>query len=208
MTRHRNIGSITLDCGIRGCGATMAALLIVASAGCTEADSGGFFGPRTDGWSQAALHNVSRDAAFDAGVYAMRQWFRLEEIAPETGTIRSATEEYQQRGGTGRIRDAAIGYTNRMRRTATLVIQETQTGSVARCIVRVQRMDTADHRIFRDNVRMQDYPGDTPIDRDAGVSDAQREAWTDMPRDRALEREILNLVRDRTIGVDAATPDS
>ncbi len=188
------------------CGIVLLGLGI--SVGCTEADSGGILGPRTDGWSQAALPNVTRDAAFDAGVYAMRQWFRLEEIAPETGTIRSATEEYQQRGGTGRIRDSAIGYPNRMRRTATLVFQDTANGAIAKCIVRVQRLDTADHRVFRDNVRFQDYPGDTPIDRDAGVSDRQREAWTDMPRDRSLERDILDLVRNRVSGGGAAPSDS
>ncbi len=206
---HRRFSSRRFRSGGRLCLSTsLAAWCMVAMSGCSEADSGGIFGQRTDGWSQVALPNVNRDVAFDAGLYAMRQWFRLEEIAPETGMVRSATEEFQQRGGTGRIRDTAIGYNNRMRRTATLVLQDTGTGSIAKCIVRVQRLDTADHRVFRDNERFQDYPGDTPIDRDAGVSAGQTEAWTDMPRDRTLEREILNLIRSRASAVDASASDS
>jgi len=152
---------------------------------------------RTEGWSQVRLPNVSRQQAFEAGLYAMKQWFRVEEASAGLGQIRSYPEEYTQRGGTERIRDRAIGFRNRMRRTATLIVMEEDGGCVARCEVRVQRLDTADHRVFRDNERFTDYPNETPIDTNAGVSTAQSEAWTDLPRDRQREADILAVLRGR-----------
>lgn len=176
--------------------------IVWAAGGCSELASGGIGGERGESWSRVTLPKVSRAEAFDAGVYAMRQWFRLESVAPESGSVQSVMSEYEQKGGTGRIRDAALGYRNRMRRQATLVVEESSAGSVARCIVKVERLDTADHRVFRDQTRFEDYPTETPIDREAGVSARQDEAWTEMPRDRGLEREILAVLKNR------ATPTS
>lgn len=178
--------------------------------GCSALDvaGGGPAAPRTEGWSQVILPDVSRAAAFDAGLYAMRQWFRIEESLPESGSIRSAAVEYDQKGGTGRVRDAAIGYTNRMRRSATLVVQESGGRCVARCVVHVERLDTADHRVFRDARRFDDYPTETPIDSEAGVSRSQDQVWTAMPRDRSLERDILNVLKSRVIEPETATAPS
>lgn len=182
------------------------ALALTLLAGCSEWGDTRIVGERTDGWSQTILPNVSRDEAFDAGVHAMRQWFRLDEISPEDGVVRSTAAEYDQKGGTGRIRDAAIGYRNRMRHKATLIVIGQGTGSVAKCLVSVERLDTADHRVFRDNERFQDYPTETPIDRDASVSTDQDQVWTSMPRDRKLEQEILGVLRNRTSKTPASAP--
>lgn len=179
---------------------------VTALAGCSDFGGSGLGGERTEGWSQITLPNVSRDAAFEAGVHAMRQWFRLDDVSADSGVIRSAASEYDQKGGTGRIRDAAIGYRNRMRHQATLIITDQGTGCVVQCCVAVQRLDTADHRVFRDNSRFQDYPNETPIDRDAGISSSQDQVWTDMPRDRKLEQEILGVIRNRVAGPPRSAP--
>lgn len=172
-------------------------LFVSALAGCSDLGGSQIGSPRAEGWSHVNLPKVSSAEAFDAGVYAMRQWFRLENISPEGGLVQSAMSEYDQKGGTGRIRDTAIGYRNRMRRQATLVVENSPNGSIARCMVKTERLDTADHRVFRDNERFQDYPSETPIDREAGVSARQDEVWTEMPRDRGLEREILGVLKSR-----------
>lgn len=185
-----------------GFGALAAAVL----AGCSELGGSGIGGERAEGWSQAALPNIPRDEAFEAGVHAMQQWFRLEETSSSDGVVRSVTMEYDQKGGTGRIRDAAIGYRNRMRHKATLIVVSQGTGSVAKCLVSVQRLDTADHRVFRDNSRFQDYPNETPIDREAGISASQDQVWTDMPRDRKLEQEILGVLRNRATPSPQSAP--
>ena len=70
---------------------------------------------------------------------------------------------------------------------------------MAKCRVQVDRLDTADHRVFRRNEQFSDVPNDTPIDSGAGVSAKQDQVWTPMPRDGQLERQILDLVRSRVI---------
>ena len=183
--------------------ATLACLLAAALAGgCSDAKERDveMGGGRESGWSQMQLPGVTRDAAYEAGVYAVQQWFRLAETSADSAVIRSATEEYEQKGGTGRIRDSAVGYRNRMRRTATLVVRPLGEGCVAKCRVQVERLDTADHRVFRRNDQFGDVPNETPIDREAAVSAKQDQVWTPMPRDRQLEREILNVLREQVPG--------
>lgn len=179
---------------------------LAALTGCSEMGGSDIGGERTEGWSQAVLANVPCGEAFDAGVHAMRQWFRLEDVSPGDGVVRSTLAEYDQKGGTGRIRDAAIGYRNRMRHRATLIVTGQGAGSVAKCMVSVERLDTADHRVFRDQERFQDYPTETPIDRDAGISASQDQVWTPMPRDRKLEQEILEVLRNRAAPSPQSAP--
>jgi hypothetical protein len=173
-------------------------LLLMLSAGCEQPGRTGesVFSPRRQEGTLARLPGASRDAAFDAGKYAMQQWFRLDEVSPARGVIRSAAAEYDQKGGTGRIRDS-VGFKNRMRRTAMLVIRDEGGSAAAECIVKVQRLDTADHRMFHQNRGSTDYPSETPIDREAGVSASQDQVWTDMGADRRLESEILEVLRNR-----------
>ena len=175
----------------------MIGLLIVwHSAGCSEAELSSPARARNEGWTTIRLPNTSRAEAFAAGEYAMRQWFRLEEVSPNNGQIRSVMMEFNQRGGTERLRDA-VKFPNRMRHRARLVVLEQAPDTIVRCIVEVQRLDTADHRVFRANERFTDYPNDTPIDRDAGITAGQDQVWTDMPRDRQLESDIVSVVKSR-----------
>lgn len=176
-------------------------LLVGLLAGCL--DPGGAGSPNVSRWSALSLPDAPRAAAFDAGVHAMRQWFTVAEASPAKGLIRGASKEYEQEGGTGRFRDAAVGYRNHLRRSATLLIRERSSGCVASCEVRVQRLDTADHRLFHQNRQFSDVPSDTPIDRDAGISPQQAQVWTDLPRDRKLERQILDVLRRRVLGENA-----
>jgi len=173
---------------------------LVAQAGCPPVDSTPGSRVRTEGWTSIHLSKASKADAYDACVYAMKQWFKVDYASPVDGEVRSSTMEYDQKGGTDRLRDAAIKYKNRMRRTAVLVVQEDGTEAVVRCAVQVQRLDTADYRVFSDQNRFVDYPNETPIDRGAGASQSQTQVWTDMPRDRQLEQDILSVVRSRVGG--------
>jgi hypothetical protein len=178
-------------------------------SGCSDSDSGLATPRRNEGWTTIRLPDTTKAEAFEAALYAMKQWFRLEQVSPVDGQLRSVTMEYDQRGGGERIRDTALKFRNRMRRTAYLHVQEQGADCLARCIVRVQRLDTADHRIFRGNDTFTDYPTETPIDREAGVSAGQDQVWTDMPRDRQLESDILGVLRSRLQGATTrAVPTS
>jgi hypothetical protein len=162
----------------------------------------------TADWSQIRLPNTPPGAAYDASLYAMRQWFRLSVTDPVEGLIQTVPSEYEQKGGTGRIRDTAIGYKNRMRRTGLLVVQDFDGGCIVKCKVGVQRLDTADHRVFRSNKQFEDVPNETPIQQEASVSPQQDQVWTDMPRDRGLEQEILGIVQNRVGGGNQEAGDA
>jgi hypothetical protein len=173
-------------------------LNLATFVGCSESRSSSAISRgKTADWSQIRLASTPPRAAYDAAVYAITQWFRLGETDPEQGLVQSVPSEYEQKGGTGRIRDSAIGYRNRMRRTGMVVVQEYDGGCIVKCKVAVQRLDTADHRVFRSNQQFEDVPNQTPIQEEAGVSPRQDQVWTDMPRDRGLERQILDVIRNR-----------
>ncbi|MBI5764575.1 MAG: hypothetical protein HZA51_13740 [Planctomycetes bacterium] len=179
------------------------ALFSLTLAGCSSLEEPTPGRARNEGWTTIRMPNTSRAVAFDAAQHAMKQFFRIDKISNSDGQIRSVTVEYDQRGGTDRIRDV-VKTKNRMRRTATLFVQEQGPDCIARCIVRVQRLDTSDHRLNRDQNQFVDYPNETPIDRDAGITASQDQVWTDMPRDRRLESDILSVLRGR-LGQGAPT---
>ena len=182
-------------------------LILWQFAGCDRGEAGvsSTARSRNEGWTTIRLTNTSRAEAFTAGEYAMKQWFRLEEVSPVNGQIRSTLTEYNQKGGTERLRDA-IMFPNRMRHRGTLVVMEQAPDTIVRCAVSVQRLDTADHRVFRSNERFTDYPNDTPIDRDAGITAGQDQVWTDLPRDRQLESDILSVVKSRLSKAPTTAP--
>jgi hypothetical protein len=170
---------------------------LLACSGCSDFEAADEPSrPRYEGWSQRQLEGVTPDRAYQAGIEALRQWFVKLETDRPGGIIRAHSTEYTQKGGTERLRDQ-IGFTNRMRRNAVIEVQPTAHGCVIKCVVERQRLDTADHRMFRQNEDINDVPNETPLERDAGLNRDQEEAWTDMPRDRALEREILSVVMNR-----------
>src|SRR6185295_12477365 len=169
---------------VRSIGLTLLCLVAITPGGCSDFEEPTPTRAHNEGWSTIRLPFITRDAAYNAGLKAMQQWFRIAESSKADGQIRSVTTEYEQKGGTGRIRDAALNFKNRMRRTATIYVEGEGSGSVARCVVEVQRLDTADHRVFQNNERFDDTPNQTPIDRDASVSTTKDQVWTDMPRDR------------------------
>jgi len=140
------------------------------------------------------MPNVSSDAAFNAGLLAMHQYFHQVEVARPQRRLESEMVEYDQKGGTGRFRDTALNFKNRMRRKATLWITDSGNGCIARCQVRRQRLDTADHRLFQQQQQFNDLPNTTPIDRDAATTTSQNQAWTEMSRDRKMERELLQVL--------------
>ncbi len=176
------------------------AILAIGVPACSELTSATEPAGRSGGATPLTLPNTSTDVAFDAGLAAMRHYFNQVDSNPAIGKIESGQVEYAQTGGTGRFRDNAFKFRNRMRHKATLWITRSDSGTLARCQVRVQRLDTADHRVFRDQQRFNDLPNTTPIDREAGVSSVQNQAWTEMPRDRKREREILQVLFNQASG--------
>jgi len=189
--RRGRIGACRERAGIGRAGLG-GALLVLLVTGCGVEPSG----PRVSGWSRDRLETASAEDAFGAGRYAVSQWFRIARSDAGTGMIISAPSETTERGNTGRIRDEA-GYPNRVRRTATLRVQALTTGVAVECHVTRERLDTSDHATLARNMTLDDAPTATPVEREAGVSAEQAQVWTDIGRDREMERRILDVVRSR-----------
>jgi hypothetical protein len=183
---------------------------LAGSPGCSGMDAETETRSSPSHWNRIVLADTTPDRAFDEAIVAVRQYFPAFDASRADMRIITPMVEYSQRGGTERIRDSAFKPNNRMRRRATLIVSPNGDGSVALCEVRVQRLDTADHRAFQQHREFNDVPNSTPIQRDAGVSGAQSETWTEMPRDSKLERDILQIIFNRVKPVkeDATTQAS
>lgn len=175
------------------CGMVWAA----AWPGCSDMEDGPTQRSAPSRWNRIALPTAQPDQAFDAAIDAVRQYFTVFDASRSDLRIVTPMVEYSQRGGTERILDSTLRPNNRMRRRATVLITPSGNGCIALCEVSVQRLDTADQRTFQQHREFNDLPNATPIERDAGVSASQAEAWTDMPRDSRLEREILQIIFNR-----------
>lgn len=201
---------LPIDCHFhRMCWAGALGWLVMIGPGCSGSGAGTTTRSGQVPGRQIRLPQTPPDRVFEAGVYAMQQWFRRVEPRPALGVIYGSTTEYTQEGGTDRIRDV-IGFRNRMRRTGSLTVQPFGEGTRVACRVDRERLDTADHRVFRQNRSLNDLPNQTPIERDAGLMASQEQVWTRLSRDRPLEMDILDLIRDRTAGMagaDAAAED-
>lgn len=183
-----------------------ALMLLGVAPGCSELDADSNVRTTPSHWNRIVLPDTPPDRAFDEAIAAVRQYFPAFDASRTDMRIITPMVEYSQRGGTERIRDSAFQTNNRMRRRATLVVSPNGTGSVALCEVKVQRLDTADHRAFQQHREFNDVPNSTPIERDAGVSGSQSETWTDMPRDSKLERDILQIIFNRVKPVKDEQP--
>lgn len=180
--------------------------LITSGAGCNSGGGEGVVDtPRVEGWSQRRAAGVSVDRATDAAKMSLQQWFGRVNVQPGSPMlVQGGPSEYSQKGGGDRIRDT-VGFNNRLRRTATVQIRPMDDGCQIQCVVERQRLDTADHRVLQENRGGSDVPNATPIERDAGLTRDQQDSWTDLPRDRDMERTILNSILARLRAGDGAS---
>ena len=176
-------------------------LVLLTGAGCNNTGSEGVVDkPRVEGWSQRRAPGVSVDQATDATKTSLQQWFGRVNVQPGSPLlVRGGPSEYTQKGGGDRIRDT-VGFNNRLRRTATVQIRPMESGCQIQCVVERQRLDTADQRVLQENRGGSDVPNATPIEREAGLTQDQKDSWTDLPRDRDMERTILNSILARLSG--------
>lgn len=176
----------------------MLVALMMLLAGCEAGERSTFV--TRQGWSSRGIDNATAAQVMDAARYALGQWFTVSETRPSEGLVLAAPSEFDERGGTGRLRDAAIGYRNRVRRRAAVRIRSAARGVTVECIVIKERLDTSDHRVFAMNRQFEDVPNQTPIAGEGATSSSQNEVWSDVGRDRTLERDILAALLERLGG--------
>lgn len=162
---------------------------LLALTGCAEP---------TGRFASQRLSGVDRRRTFSAAVRALRTaGFRIAEADEDAARIRTHPLESLWRGPAERLTEAAVKRPVRVRRIATVLISQDGPVVTASCRVQLQRLDTADHRLFMRHREFSDVPSETPIYREAGLTAEQTAAWTDLRRDRAMERQILRAIRER-----------
>ncbi len=80
------------------------------------------------------------------------------------------------------------------REMAEVQIVETDEGFSIYCKVEIQELVSEAHRMFHRDLNVSDTPGETPIDRDAALTEEQKAVWRTIHRDRTKERRIVSLI--------------
>ena len=163
-------------------------ILIVISAGCASSTRTRFATIRVD--------RENRAEVFDAALAVCRQHgFRFAEIEPALFQAQSLPMESTSRRHVGRLQARAV-----VRRMASLYIRQEGNACTVMCGVDMQRADTQRHDAFDIQRSITDVPNETPIQQGEGLTRSQRTVWTDLGRDRALERTILQEIARRLTG--------
>ncbi len=163
-------------------------------------------GERMTGFASVRLTDVERDDVFAAGIRALRsQGFRIAEADEELYQIETRPLESIYRGRTDRLSEAAVKLPSRVRRIARVHIRQTKSGVLARCRVELQRRDTAQRGMFLRQREFGAVPRETPIEQGEGMTTSQTTVWTDLRRDRAAERGILQAIREHLARKSTAT---
>lgn len=173
--------------------------LALGVTGCSQTASMSFASVR--------LANADRLEALNLAVAVVRaQGYRIAEYDAEMFQAQAGPLESTMRGGSGRLSDAALKMPTRVRRIVRLYARKTDTGATVMCNVQLQRADTARRSVFNQQDQYSDVPHDTPIDRGEGLTKSQLSHWTDLGRDRGVERQILQEVRQRFVERENAPP--
>jgi len=174
--------------------------VLTLAAGCSEMGSD-FSGIGYTGFKRqtmCAKSDVTVEQAMDLGRRVLaQQGFRLKSVDKDEMRIETHPFEQTARGGEGRLRDSVVKVPNRVRRTATLEFSTRGDDLQAYCQVKLERLETADHRVFAQQRQFDDAPTQTPIEREGATTARQNTVWSSAGRDEAMEREILADLHER-----------
>ncbi len=167
---------------------------VTCLSGCLEPEA------NTVSFQRQRLADVSYQVAFDAAAQALGERFHVSHRDAATGVIRGESrrtaDDRDPEPADVRPLSAPLGVPRRFRRVAELRVRRDGDGIEFSCRIRVQenRADTV--RMLRREHGVYDQPYDTPIDRDAGTTEAQNTVWRNRRRDREMERSVLSAVRE------------
>jgi hypothetical protein len=137
------------------------------------------------------IANAEPDEVLSEAEILLRREFGRVEVDRRWSQVRTVAQEYVTQSDSGTVRDW-IGAPTTVRRTATFTVARRDGGTLARLRVDVERLDTRRAEIAaRDDHRLTDTPGYTPIERDAATTAAQNTVWTPIGRNLTIERELL-----------------
>ncbi len=171
-------------------------------AGCTEATL-------VTAQQQRVLQDTDPDEVLTAAASILQREFGRITVDRAARRITTVPVEYTTQRESGTARDLYRGRST-MRRVAQLDVGRSGGQTVARLRVDIERRDTERQAMIQPRAyRLSDDPGqETPIDADAATSAQQNAVWTRVRRDRTLERELLDELRDQFARLSAPPEQS
>jgi hypothetical protein len=163
--------------------ALLLCLIPVVGMGCAAAPDASRFATR-------AIQAADQDAVFAAAIPIMRREFGRIDV-DRSGRWIEATRVYSADDQSNTARDL-VRAPSTLRQNALMHVRRSGDTAVAEIRVDIQRRDTERRRMMMSSpTRLTDRPSSTPIDRDAATTTKQNEVWTNVRRDRPLERSLL-----------------
>lgn len=158
------------------------ALLVAASilAGC-----------QTDQFRSRRLGDVDYNAAYQAGLGAMSNYFTIQSADAKTGRIVAQPQPASPTAG--KIVSSTQG-----REVAVLQITRDSAGVVAGIRVDIQRQEEPAYQSFSQMYSNTDVPNQTPAQREAALSPEQVQAWRTVGHNYDMERRILDDIYNST----------
>lgn len=188
----------------RTAASTGSAILLFAIASLTACNGSA----RNTDFSSRAIPATSPDAIYTAGRAVLADEFdRIASADPVARRVETSPEEFTTRRDSGTARDLYRNPT-RMRRYATLLVDQRGDEALARVRVDIERQDTdRAGQLERPYQQYSDYPHEqTPGQRDAATSIRQNVLWTKVRRDRELETQLLSQLARQLQAGEPATP--
>ncbi len=153
-----------------------------------------------------ALPGVTAEEAFEQASDIMRREFGRAATDRTGMTVESGPEEFITASDTGTARDL-VGASSTMRRRATMRIRRRGDATLAEIRIDIERRDSERRRVAASSAhqdsRIDDLPARTPIEREAATTDEQNTVWTQVRRDDALERALLDELYDWAVALSA-----
>lgn len=168
-------------------------MIAITVAGCEST------GPSSKNFSYVRLPGVDREVAFGAATQAMREDHTIARIDRDHWMIQSVPEETEEETTTPRVGDL-VGVPRNVRRVATAYVTGTDEATEAWCKIVIERNESREHNLFKNDMQHDDTASATPADREAATTTEQNSVWRMIRRDKRAEREFLNTVRDMTAG--------
>jgi hypothetical protein len=174
-------------------------LLVALVVGLIAGTSGCAVGSGTpESMPQRVIQAAVPDEVLAAAAQLLKREFGRVRIERGSRVIDAGPLEYTTERDSGTARDL-VGGRSTMRRVANFGVSQVGGNTLARLRVDLERRDTERQMLMRPHAyRLSDNPGqETPLDADAATSSQQNTVWTRVRRDRALERALLDELREQ-----------
>jgi len=139
------------------------------------------------------VRSPDRERVMQSAMVILKREFGRVAETPDGRRIVSEPLEFRTASDSGTVRDY-VGGKSTMRRIATFSCASRGDTVLAQLRVDVEREDSdrvESSSQSQQQSRFSDTPSQTPVERDAGVSKKQNQAWVFVKRDLQLERALL-----------------